>query len=152
MKDIKGYEGLYAVTSCGKVWGYKRKMFLSPRLHNGYLRVALSNNGTTKDFFVQRIVAEAFIPNPNNLPQVNHKDENKENNCVENLEWCDAKYNINYGTRNSRMSKGVRCVELNKTYNSITEAAQDTKVKIQHISACLLGLQKTTGKYHWECI
>lgn len=152
MKDINGYEGLYAVTSCGKVWGYKRKRFLSPRLHNGYLRVTLSKNNVIKDFYVQRIVAEAFIPNPNNLPQVNHKDENKENNCVKNLEWCDATYNINYGTRNSRMSKCVRCVELNKTYNSITEASQDTKVKIQHISACLRGLQKTTGKYHWECI
>lgn len=152
MKDIKGYEGLYAVTSCGKVWGYKRNRFLSPRLHNGYLRVALCKNGVTKDFFVQRIVAEAFIPNPNNLPQVNHKDENKENNCVRNLEWCNAEYNINYGTRNSRMSKGVRCVELNKIYNSITEAAQDTKVKIQHISACLLGHQKTAGKCHWEFV
>lgn len=152
MKDIKGYEGLYAVTSCGKVWGYKRKKFLAPRLNNGYLRVVLCKNGARKDFFVQRIVAETFIPNPNNLPQVNHKDENKKNNCVENLEWCDATYNINYGTRNARMSKSVRCVELNKTYNSITEAAQDTKTKIQHISACLLGLQKTAGKYHWECI
>ena len=152
MKDIKGYEGLYAVTSCGQVWGYKRKKFLSPRLQNGYLRVVLCKNGVTKDFFVQRIVAETFIPNPNSLPQVNHKDENKKNNCINNLEWCDAKYNINYGTRNLRMSKGVRCVELNKTYNSITEAAQDTKVKIQSISACLYGLQKTAGKYHWESI
>lgn len=152
MKDVKGYEGLYSVTSCGKVWGYKRKGFLSPRLHNGYLRVSLSKDGVAKDFFVQRIVAEAFIPNPNNLPQVNHKDENKTNNTPQNLEWCDAKYNINYGTRNLRMSKGVRCVELNKTYNSITEAARDTKARIQNISACLLGLQKTTGKYHWECI
>ena len=152
MKDINGYEGLYAVTSCGKVWGYKRKRFLSPRLHGGYLRVALSKNGVTEDFYVQRIVAETYIPNPNNLPQVNHKDENKENNCVKNLEWCDAEYNINYGTRNARVAKNVRCVELNKTYNSITEAAHDVKVTVQLISACLRGLKKTAGKYHWEYI
>ena len=77
---------------------------------------------------IHRLVALAFLDNPNNYPQINHKDENKLNNCVDNLEWCDAKYNINYGTRNDRMAKTqsrkIRCVETGIIYDSIKEAEE----------------------------
>ena len=71
----------------------------------GYAYVNLHLNGKMKTIKTHRLVAEAFIPNPENKPMVNHKDEVKNNNAVENLEWCDAKYNINYGTRTARMIK-----------------------------------------------
>ena len=90
MKDIQGYEGLYAVTSCGKVWSYKNERFLKPyKKRDGYLEVYLYKGGERKHYIIHRLVAMAYIPNPDNLPQVNHKDENKENNALPNLEWCD---------------------------------------------------------------
>ena len=99
MKDIKGYEGLYGITSCGKVWSYYSKKFLKPKDNgNGYLQVILYKDKEKKSCYVHRLVADAYIPNTENLPQINHRDENKTNNCLQNLEWCDAKYNINYGT------------------------------------------------------
>ena len=82
MKDIRGYEGLYAITSCGKVWSYRRKKFLKPGvIQGGYLNVVLTNkDGQQKNHRVHRLVAEAYIPNPEGKEQVNHKDENKYNN------------------------------------------------------------------------
>ena len=117
-RDIKGYEGIYQVSNLGNVCSldrvikhYPKDYFqegkvLSPALsRNGYPMVILVNHNKRKTRNVHRLVAEAFIPNPNNLPQVNHKDENKTNNCVDNLEWCTQKYNLNYGTRNIKISK-----------------------------------------------
>lgn len=105
MKDIKNYEGLYAVTEDGQVYSYRRKKYLKPALiGHGYLRVCLCKGQEKKNFFIHRLVAEAYLPNPNNLPEVNHKDENKLNNCVENLEWLTSKENANYGTRNERIA------------------------------------------------
>ena len=87
MKDIKGYEGLYAITSCGKVRSYRRKKFLCPNTSvDGYVRVGLHKNGKTKTIEIHRLVAEAYIPNPEGLPQVNHKNENPSDNNLENLE------------------------------------------------------------------
>lgn len=109
MKDIQGYEGLYAITSCGKVWSYKSKRFLMPYKHyKGYLLVKLTKDGIRKAYTVHRLVAEAYIPNPENKEQVNHKDENKANNCVNNLEWMTNKENANYGTRNERISNTLK--------------------------------------------
>lgn len=105
MKDIEGYEGLYAITSCGKVWSYKSKKFLKARYDkDGYISVALRKDGKTKYFFVHRLVAMAYIPNPNNLPEVNHKNEIKSDNNINNLEWCTRKYNANYGTIKERLA------------------------------------------------
>lgn len=112
-KDIKGYEGLYMVSSFGNVksLNYRRsgiaKNLKLKNTTNGYKAVILAKEGKHKDRMVHRLVAEAFIPNPKNLPQVNHKDEDKHNNRVENLEWCTAKYNSNYGTGKERMAKSL---------------------------------------------
>lgn len=111
-KDIIDYEGLYQVSNLGRVksLNYHREHFekvLIPAINiYGYFRVNLCKNGKTKNFSVHRLVAQAFIPNPNNYPQVNHKKEfEKDNNCVENLEWCTQKYNCNYGTAKERTAQ-----------------------------------------------
>lgn len=106
MKDIQGYEGLYAITSCGKVWSHRRKMFLKPQPDkDGYLCVYLSNHCEKKCFKIHRLVAEAYIPNPENKRCVNHKDEDKSHNYLNNLEWMTDYENCNYGTRNKRISE-----------------------------------------------
>lgn len=112
-RDIKGYEGLYQVSNLGRVKSLERyvkgiyglrkvqqKIISITRIRtNGYMQVHLTKNGIAKTYQVHRLVAEAFIPNPHNLPIVNHKDENKINNCVWNLEWCTYSYNLTYGNR-----------------------------------------------------
>ena len=119
MRDIKGYEGLYGITSCGKVYSYRKKKFLSPRkINSGYLRVALYKDGKAKDFLIHRLVAKAYLPNPANLPQVNHIDENKANNALSNLEWITAAENVNYS-----QARKVICVETDEIFNSMTLAA-----------------------------
>ena len=153
MKDIQGYEGLYQVTSCGKVWSYKRKRFLKPfKRKRGYLAVGLYKNGKTNYYYVHRLVAMAYIPNPDNLPQINHKDENKENNALQNLEWCTCEYNINYGNRNQKISKPVYCEELNRIFVSINAAARELDLNSGHISSCCKGKLKTAGGYHWKYV
>lgn len=151
MKDVVGYEGLYAVTSCGKVYGYKRKKFLNPRRNrDGYLRVNLSKNGELKTYFVHRLVQEAYLPNPEGLLEVNHKDENKENNALQNLEWCDRSYNINYGNRTQKTSKPIYCVELNRTFDGARIAARELGLDQSGVTKCCKGKQKTCGGYHWR--
>lgn len=152
MKDVKDYEGLYAITSCGRVWSYKRQAFLTPTQNtNGYWKVQLSKNGKTKNFLVHRLVAEAYIPNPDNLPIVNHMNENINTNHINNLEWCTYKYNSNYGTHLQKIRKKVKCVELNKVFDSMTEAAKELGLaNCSHISGCCRGERKTCGGYHWK--
>lgn len=102
-KDIKHYEGLYKISNYGRVWSVHKQDFKAPHTKdNGYMFVQLYKNGKMRNEHVHRLVALTFIPNPHNLPQVNHKDEDKSNNCVDNLEWCDCKYNNNYGTARKR--------------------------------------------------
>ena len=152
MKDIKNYEGLYAVTSCGKVWSYMSQKFLEPSADkNGYLKVNLSKNGKAKNFRVHRLVAEAYIPNPDNLPMINHKDENKTNNCLQNLEWCDAKYNINYGTRNDKIRKPILQYDLDGNFIREWKCAADVGEEVRsNIVHCLKGRYKTACGYIWK--
>lgn len=124
-KPVKGYEGYYEVDSLGRVYGLDRVIFVDDNgrkyekpifakklsqtiKSNGYKSVTLTKDGVSKAFYVHRIVAEAFIPNPDKLPMVNHKDEDKTNNFVENLEWCTNEYNINYGTGKERRTQKIR--------------------------------------------
>ena len=159
MKDVQNYEGLYAVTSCGRVWSYKTKKFLKPQKNkDGYSIVCLHKDGEQKNYYIHRLVAEAYLPNHNNLPCVNHKDENKENNALQNLEWCTYKYNNSYGSRNERagkaiskaLSKPVFCVELNKTFDGVRAAARVLGLGSGNITQCCKGTRKTCGGYHWR--
>lgn len=115
-KDINGYENSYQVSDLGNVRSVNRvcngrhlngKLMKPVMDEDGYLKVHLSKNGKATYYFVHRIVAENFIENPNGLKEINHKDENKTNNRVDNLEWCSTKYNINYGHRNKKVSKAL---------------------------------------------
>lgn len=130
-KPIKNFPG-YWITSDGQVWSDKTQKFLKLHESHGYLQVDLSLNGQGYHFRVHRLVAEAFIPNPNNLPEVNHKDENRFNNNVNNLEWSTSKENANWGTRNKKISeKNSKAIEMyNKdtlefvrSFSSLKEAA-----------------------------
>lgn len=153
MKDIKGYEGLYAITSCGKVWSYKSQKFLKPaKDKDGYYDVSLYKDGERKHFKVHRLVAQAYIPNPNNLPLINHKNERKTDNYVSNLEWCDAKYNNNYGTRKDLNKTPVYCVELDQMFDSASDAARQLEIDNSSISKCCKGKYKTCGGYTWRYI
>ena len=102
-KSVEGYEGLYAVSNAGRILGLKRNRFRKlDESNDGYLQVALCKDGDYKVFLVHRLVARAFIPNPNNFPQVNHKDCNKKNNLVDNLEWCTGKQNMKHARMHGR--------------------------------------------------
>ena len=139
-KDVVGYEGLYKVSDKGNVYSVERKDSMGRKwgghilrpgyTRGGYLKVDLFRNGIRKASKVHRLVTEAFIPNPNDYPQVNHIDEDKVNNNVENLEWCTSKYNNIHGTRTKRVtektSKKVRAVNIKTgevlTFSSTLEA------------------------------
>ena len=145
-RDIKGYEGKYQVSNLGRVKSlkdskenYREKILSNSTDTRGYSNVNLYKNGKRKLFKVHRLVAEAFIDNSNSYPLVNHKDENKQNNRVENLEWCTHEYNINYGTRSQRTSESMKgkyngskhpksrkilCVTTDKKFNCRKEAAE----------------------------
>lgn len=119
-KDIEGYEGIFQVSNKGRVKSLERvvnsnggvriikERIRKPQDAHGYLRVRLKNGSTDKNYFIHRLVANTFIPNPNNLPQVNHKDENPQNNIAENLEWCTHIYNQLYGTRIERIKVSLK--------------------------------------------
>ncbi len=131
-KEVEGYEGIYQVSSLGRI---KRKLESGEMLikisdaAHGYKRVSLKQDGKLKTCSVHRLVAQAFIPNPNNLQEVNHKDEDKTNNKISNLEWCDRKYNMNYGTGKQRMGlkmrKKVYQYDLNKKLIKVWDSVKD---------------------------
>lgn len=155
MRDIPEYEGLYAATEDGRIWSYNKNSFIDPNSYShGYKQIQLWKKGIPKSFRWHRLIAMTFIPNPNNLPEVNHKDENKLNNCVDNLEWCDANYNVNYGTRNERSAnnkkKKVKCIETDEIFDSVNAAARQAGVCASTMSMHLHGHKKSCGGYHWE--
>ena len=161
-KNIEGYEGLYQVSNEGMIKSLgnnktrKEKILKPVENKDGYLYVKLCKNCEYKNYFIHRLVADAFIPNQDNLPEVNHKDEDKTNNRVENLEWCNRKYNVNYGTRNLKSSislgKKVLCIETGIIYNSIKEAERQTGISNSNIVKACKGKYKNAGSFHWKYV
>ena len=149
-KEIEGYPN-YQVSNMGRIkrlsTGYYRQTekILKPQSqNNGYLHIKLSQKDKTKCILVHRLVAQVFIPNPNNLSQVNHINEDKTDNRVENLEWCDRKYNINYG---NGISKRVKTNKENGTYKKIGE------INYKNFSKSILQFSKDNSFIRrWDCI
>ena len=156
-RDIENYEGLYRVNEYGDILsiGYGDKKLIKPKQdRNGYLYVSLYKNKKQKTNMVHRIVATAFCEGADYFPEVNHIDEDKTNNHYSNLEWCDRKYNVNYGTGTERSSeahkKRVRCVELDMIFESVNAAANFVGAEATNISKCLKGKYKTCSGYRWQ--
>ena len=154
-RDIKGYEGKYQVSNMGRVksLNYKntgKERIMKPHDNGrGYLRVVLCKEGKGKQCRINRLVAQAFLPNPDNLPEVNHIDQCRTNNNVENLEWCTTQYNVEY-------SQAKAVIGINKVsglileFPSIMEAERQTDISNKHICDCLKGRCKSAGGYYWH--
>lgn len=169
-KDIVGYEGKYQVSNLGNVKSLNyhrsgREQILKPRTDGcGYQQIVLYKSGNHKTYGIHRLVAIAFLENSENLPEVNHKDEDKTNNAVTNLEWCDRKQNCNYGSRNKRSgesltnhpktSKKVLQFRLDgtliKIWPSVMEVQRQTGWCQGGISMCCRGECKTAYGYIWQ--
>lgn len=152
-RDVVGYEGIYEVSKQGLirrsfVKGVRVNRIIKPHItYGGYLRLCLCINGKRKQHSVHRIVAMAFIPNPSNLPFVNHKDENKSNNYVDNLEWCSESYNSNFSF--AKPVEQYRDGILVGIYLSQTEASKVTGVNQHCIGRCCAGILGSAGGYQW---
>lgn len=160
-KDIEGYEG-YKISNYGNVKSLgngksrKEKILKSTKDKYGYLIVCLSKQGKHKLYFIHRLVAQAFLDNADNLPEVNHKDEDKTNNHVTNLEWCTRLYNHNYGTINQRIADALRkqvlCLETSKIYPSLNEVQKQLGFNKGNISSCCNGKTKQAYGFHWKYV
>ena len=156
LKVIEGYES-YSVDEQGNVYN-KDGMKLKEGDARGYSVVVLYRDAKPNTLLLHRIVAKAFIPNPDGLPQINHINENKKDNRACNLEWCDCKYNQNYGTANERRaealrkikSKPVYCIELDTIFSSGKEASEKLNVCRSSISNACKGKRTKAGGYHWR--
>ena len=158
-KDKKDYEGHYQVSNFGRVKSIKfgKEIILKQSIRHGYYYVCLSKNGIVKTYNVHRLVAEVFLPNPNNYKEVNHKDENPQNNIVSNLEWCDRLYNVRYGTgierRSKTQSKPVLQYDLEgnliREWKSVTECGRNG-YNHGNVAACCRGKLKKYKGFIWR--
>ena len=175
-RDIEGFEGYYQISNMGRVKSLERTVrnsrgyrivaerILKPQSNSkGYLYVNLYKDGKMKRCRVNRLVAQAFLPNPDNLPEVNHKDEDKQNNCMDNLEWCSHSYNNSYNgrakkigeknTNNPKISKPVFSVNkvsgLIVEFPSLIEAERQTGISNSSICKCLKGKRNSAGGCVW---
>lgn len=163
-KDISGYNGKYQVSNTGRVRSFAKgknnPQILKPYNTRGYCTVGLCDKNKRTTALVHRLVAMAFIPNPNNLKEVNHKDEDKQNNHVENLEWCSREYNMSYGTARLRQGisfgKPVAQCSLDgiviAKYADANIASIINNLDPSSIAKCCNGKRKYTGGYSWKFI
>lgn len=172
-KDIKGYEGLYQISNTGKVKSLTRyvnskssgKLLIKEKIRKtttttaGYEYVVLANKGKNKTLLIHRLVAETFIPNPNNYACVNHIDENKSNNNVSNLEWCNYEYNNTYKNIHLRrnldnVARRVIQYDLDmneiKRWNTITDASKEFNAKVVNIVKCCKGERNHCCGFKWR--
>lgn len=158
-KDIKDYEGLYQVSSFGRVKSFYTNRILKGSKHpQGYLTVTLCKDSTKYTKKIHRLVAQAFIPNPEHKSEINHIDEDKTNNSVNNLEWSTRKENINHGTRNERVSKikSIPIIATNlktgksREFYGTSECARQLDLNHSHITNVLKGRRRQTGGYTFE--
>ena len=186
-KEIAGFDGAYQISNLGRVKSVERinvyqntnqtgvifdgikyceEKILKTYVYGGYEHIGLKKGGRTYNYSVHRLVATYFIPNPNNYPVINHKDENKFNNKVDNLEWCTVEYNANYGTRNARIAEKLKeypifyipvlCYDKDnnfvKRYESAVQAGQELGFSASRITACcrLYKGAFTAGGYKWK--
>ena len=182
-KPIKDFEKLYEVSNKGKVRSLSREVIvknkygavstrmtkskvLKPQKRCEYYIVWLCKDGNPKQYCIHRLVGQAFLDNPNNYNCINHKDENKLNNDVNNLEYCTIKYNCNYGARNKTISiknsnprnnfRKVAQYDKNgnfiREYKNIYEAYKETNKNMTHIKACCNGKRRMAGNYIWQYV
>jgi hypothetical protein len=165
---IDGHNGKYQISTLGNIRSLcvaghdslraKDYRTLKPQMRNGYQFIGLRTNGSTRFYKIHRLVASAFIANPQGLPVINHKDENKTNNRVENLEWCDFSYNNAYGSRPLRqaqklghpvlqLSKGGDLIEV---WESMGRAGKCLHVSKSSISECCSGKRRSAGEFLWR--
>lgn len=167
-EDVVGYEGLYLISDIGEVLSlprvvntrnmhgdiviHRKAKYIKPHTRGNkgheYLAVTLSRDGDSIAYSLHRLVAEAFIPNPYNLPEVNHKDENPLNCCVDNLEWCDHQYNIDY-SKSKRVAQYAGDEKVAE-YKSISTASEMTGISRTSINNVLCGWSRTAGGYGWK--
>ena len=166
--DIKGYEGYYKINKNGEVFSLERKVKFrdfeitvnykkkkQTKLKTGYYAVGLWKDNNQKLVTIHSLLAETFIPNPNNYKCINHIDGNKENNNLENLEWCSQSHNVQHAYDNglAKTNKKVMCVETGIVYKSIAEAARMVgKPKGRFIGDVARGRRKTAYGYHWKFV
>lgn len=165
-KDIEGYEGLYKISNMGNVKSLnynhtgKEGILKNYKDTGGYLFIGLFKDGKRKNCIIHRLVAEAFIPNPDNLPEVNHKDENKSNNRADNLEWCSRQYNNTYNDRAKKAGKKISkpVIGINKVsglileFPSAMEAERKLGVSNSSIIQCCKGKKNSAGGFYWKYV
>lgn len=159
-KPIKDFEGFYEVSNIGRVKNIRRnKVLVAGKDKDGYPQVLLCKNGERKCRKIHRLVAIAFIDNPNQYNCINHKDEIKSNNCVDNLEWCTIKYNNTYGTSQSRSAEKrsipvaqILNNEIIAIYKSAIEANKITGINYSKIRMCCRNERNKAGGYEWKNI
>lgn len=164
-RDIPGYEGLYQASNLGNIRNFNGKILKVRKGVGGYLYIMLYKEGKRKNWRVHRLIALTWIPNPLNLPQINHRNECPWDNKVENLEYCTAKYNVNYGSHSKKQSESSRNrYDISKhimqysidgtliaEYPSLREAERKTGIRHQHISDSIIGVrQQKAGGYIWK--
>lgn len=160
-KDLTEFEGLYQVSNTGFIKSMPRqgsrggimKGYIDKK---GYIVITLRKDGHQWSKKLHRLIAQEFLPNPKNLSEINHKDENKLNNHIDNLEWCTTQYNNNYGTRTERASKHcgkpIICVETGERYQGAKWAGQVLNLDPSGITKACKNPNRTVGGYHWKYI